>query len=134
MAIEWNERVFRLGVDDIDADHHRKIEALNKVEFLIESEAEASVIAKALDELIKRAAEHFAREEELMRRTRYPALDKHIELHKEFLERLSSLHASSFSAEKQTDARAELDFFSDWMSVHIQNADRNYVHWLHPER
>ncbi len=133
MAIIWSDGIYRLGVEDIDTDHHKKVEALNTVEFLIENDAEAAVIAKALGDLIKGAAEHFAREEDLMRRTKYPALSKHAELHKEFLERLSRLHAASFNDEQQIDARAELDFFSDWMSVHIQNADRNYVHWLHPE-
>jgi hemerythrin-like metal-binding protein len=133
MPIVWSDSIYRLGVEDIDVDHRHKIEALNKVEFLIENGAEPDVVAKALDELIKGTAEHFSHEEKLMKRTKYPAIGKHAELHHEFLERLRRLHADNFSNGGQVDARAELDFFSDWMSVHIQNADRNYVHWLHPE-
>jgi hemerythrin-like metal-binding protein len=133
MPIHWNDNIYRLGVEDIDHDHRHKIDILNTVEFLLNNGAAQDVIAKALDELIKGTAEHFQREEKLMRRTKYPALDKHAELHREFLERLCKLHADNFRGEGQIDARAEIDFFSDWMSVHIQNADRNYVHWLHPE-
>jgi len=107
---------------------------LNRVDFLVEQEAEPEVIAKALLSLITGTAEHFEREEKLMRRTKYPALPAHAELHREFLGRILKLHAASFKGSMHMDARAELDFFSDWMSVHIQNADRNFVHWLHPEK
>lgn len=133
MTIVWNDETYRLGVEDIDTDHKGKIEALNQVEHLIEEHAPPDHVASALDALIGRTAEHFAHEEALMRRTKYPAVAKHAELHAEFLERLKHLHASSFKGDGQIDARAELAFFADWMSVHIQNADRNYVHWLHPE-
>lgn len=133
MTIVWNDEAHCLGLEDIDADHMKKIEAINKVESLIDSQAASQKIGQALEDLIQGTASHFAREEDLMRRTKYPALTKHAELHKEFLERLGRLHASSFKNDQQIDARAELEFFSDWMSVHIQNADRNYVHWLHPE-
>lgn len=134
MAIAWSDNLLMLGVEDIDADHKQKIEALNRVDFLIEQEAEPEVVAKALHDLMTGTVEHFAREEKLMRRTKYPALPAHAELHREFLERLGKLHAASFHGQGQMDARAELDFFSDWMSAHIQNADRNFVHWLHPEK
>ncbi|MBF0167251.1 MAG: hemerythrin family protein [Alphaproteobacteria bacterium] len=133
MVIAWNEGAFCLGIEDIDADHKKKIEAINKVEDLIDSRAASTIIATALQELIDGTASHFAREEDLMRRTKYPALANHAELHAEFLDRLGQLHAASFKDEAQIDARAELDFFADWMAVHIQNADRNYMHWLKPE-
>lgn len=133
MAVIWNDNNLELGIADVDADHKRKIDALNKVEFLLDNDAESSVVAKALDELLKGTAEHFAREEVLMRRTKFPRIAEHQALHSEFLDRLSRLHAASYKGDELIDARAEIDFFSDWMSAHIQNADRDFVRWLHPE-
>lgn len=133
MAVVWNDNNLELGVVDLDADHKRKVDALNKVEFLLDNGAEMFAIAKALDELLKGTSEHFAREEELMRRTGYSDRGEHADLHAEFLARLSKLHARSFKGEAVVDARAEIDFFSEWMSTHIQNADRAFVRWLHPE-
>jgi hemerythrin len=128
MAISW-QADYETGLGDIDSDHKKLVDLLNQVERSVEQAQEADQIDLAIGNLIAGVAQHFEREESLMKACAYPQLASHAGLHAEFSSKLGKLNAASFLGAGRIDARDLLDLLADWLIVHIQKADQDYVPW-----
>jgi hemerythrin-like metal-binding protein len=84
---------------------------------------------KVIDEIIAAlngyADRHFAMEEDLMRRTRYPGIEAHVLEHKKFhltVARLQKRHRSGLIAR----SHEVVGFLQEWLKHHIAKTDRAY--------
>ena len=89
MSIDSIEN-FLVGWPAIDDDHRRLVETINRIGAEID-EASYELCVELFDELEAAAAAHFAREEEILDRLRYPEIERHREYHAELIRRLREL-------------------------------------------
>lgn len=133
---EWD-----LGVPEMDDDHRALAEALNGLAGAVEPPWRLPVQAaaaqgrrtqlSALRTLHDRAAEHFAREEALMRETAYPRLAEHRSEHRLLLAELTTLlrdqqrQRPGYALERATVRELKL-----WFLGHLLDMDRQLAHHL----
>lgn len=112
-----------LGDADIDADHKRLIDTLNRLHYMHRAGDERTEIAAVLDELADYCERHFEREEALMRRCGFPDLDRHAALHRQLRSALDEFARAYHDDPEGFDAAAFYDFVSDWILVHVLDED-----------
>ncbi|SMH33636.1 bacteriohemerythrin [Azospirillum agricola] len=123
--VAWDETM-SVGVAVLDDEHKRLLDLFNG---LLESgitPANREELSALLVSLRDYVAVHFAREEALMERRRYPDLDAHIAAHRYFEGEVDKLHAD-FDGDNTTMLRMDLILLlKDWFVEHIQETDALY--------
>ncbi|MCB1760201.1 MAG: hemerythrin family protein [Gammaproteobacteria bacterium] len=121
---QWNEKL-SVGNAEIDADHKGLFELIAELE---NSAVTRGFLSYILGRLEGYAAEHFAREEQLMRRVGYPGFDAHIREHKAFVEWLETVKSTYTRAAESPYLIGDLvnDFLRGWLTRHIMEEDMKY--------
>ena len=123
MLIEWTDDL-SVGSESIDEDHRLLIRIVNQLHEAIETRADRSTIGDLLGRLAEYTADHFAEEEQIMRRVRYPHTDQHVQQHGALLDRLGELfHQFELGNIDVTPRTTE--FLSDWVLTHLKSQDRD---------
>ena len=123
--IEWDGSL-RCGVDSVDRDHMRLTELLNQAYRDMMSGEGGHAAMRIVNELGTFAARHFADEERLMVRMRYPQLDQHKKVHQELLDRFADIKQRYESGDPA--ARKELfDYLAGWLKNHTAKHDKAFV-------
>ncbi|MFT3831572.1 MAG: hemerythrin family protein [Opitutaceae bacterium] len=122
--IHWTSD-FETGMAEIDRDHQRLAEGLNKLEELLNCGQGSASIPAVLDFLERYANEHFSREEGCMHRLQCPTAAQNIAAHAQFRqtfararERLQNPGATALVARQ---VHGEL---VNWITNHILRIDR----------
>ena len=118
----------------IDEDHMVLIELINAFEELINRKITIDETISIFTALKKYAAEHFRREEKLMRLIHYPFYDAHVHEHQDIINKLDQLYYSVKAAKLNSDIipiiRNIVDSLHDWFINHTIQCDlrmRTYV-------
>ncbi len=124
--VRWNEN-FKLGLDEIDEQHHSLIDLINRIWQAIADHADIAVIVELTGELEKYTVAHFTAEEEFMRAANFPGLADHKQEHDEFVARIAkektqAIQSGAFSLNL-------LRFLRDWLINHILRSDRKYANF-----
>ena len=122
--VHWLES-YSVGVAELDEHHQYFFCLLNILQDAIGEEESESVVEMVLDELLEFARYHFTTEEDLMRKAKYPGLDKHAGEHAIVAARLARLKKSFRPGEKD-DRFQLLDLVRSWLVKHFEQADREY--------
>ena len=121
--LNWKPE-FDTGVAEVDNDHKRLVEGLNKLEELIKTGKGSESIPAVLAFLERYANEHFAREETCMHRMQCPTQAANLTAHAQFRETFAkakeSLAKPGASALVATRVHGEL---VAWLSTHIMKID-----------
>ncbi len=83
IMIAWKTE-FDTGVAEVDHDHKRLVEGLNKLEELLQTGRGSESIPAVLGFLERYANEHFAREESCMHRLKCPTAAANVAAHAQF--------------------------------------------------
>src|SRR6476661_9169262 len=86
----WQAR-YSVGVPEIDAQHKKLIELINELFKAMRVGGGDHIMAKLFDSLLKYTQQHFAFEENLMRKGRYSGLEAHIEEHRKLISQVHDL-------------------------------------------
>jgi hemerythrin len=122
--MKWDD-MLSVKVESIDAQHKRLIAILNRLHDAARSGNGASIVGPILDELVSYAEEHFAFEEDLMRRAEYPDLVNHRSEHVKLTTQLGEWQAAA--AESESTPQRLLGFLVSWLSTHIMETDKRYT-------
>lgn len=130
--IAWKSD-YETGVAEVDHDHKRLFEGLNKLEELVQAGQASSAIPAVLDFLERYANEHFAREKAWMVRVKCPLAAANMAAHAQFRqsfakarERLKNPAAGALVA---IQVHKEL---GDWLTSHILKIDVNLRKYPQP--
>ena len=116
MTLQWQDS-YKIGDADIDAQHQQ---LFNLVNTFLAATDKAGLTLGAMS-MFKHTREHFAHEESLMRKLKYPAIKAHVAQHNALLSRLNAVADSIY---KDTLDRADLEaFLSDWLAQHLATSD-----------
>ena len=131
-AFVWN-MCFVTGLEDVDTQHKRLVELINRVgKAVTAGDTHAGEgLASVLDELEDYAKSHFELEESLMYRFGLATsfVDAHNAFHDRFFEDLLRMRVAAEGG--STDAgRALLDFLIHWLAHHILGTDQLMAHQI----
>jgi diguanylate cyclase (GGDEF)-like protein/hemerythrin-like metal-binding protein len=125
-AFQWNP-CFLTGLPEVDEQHHRLVDAINRFGELVmrEEGATATEMEAVFGELAAYARHHFAEEEAMMVSQRLDArfVERHQHSHNSFMEEVTRLHGS-VTAGNTAAARALLGFLTHWLAYHILGSDQ----------
>jgi len=120
----WNDS-FSVGVRVLDDQHKRLVNTLNDLHAAMIAGRERAVSGPLLRTLVEYTHEHFAAEEELMMRTKYPRLAAHRVKHKDLTQKVMQFVQRYERGELALNVEL-LMFLRDWLTTHIQKEDRDY--------
>jgi len=127
-SIKWIRKM-SVGVPELDDDHKGLLAVINELEALATSNADAVVVRRSLNWLLRYAQTHFAREQAVLTRCKYPMLNEHIDEHRDFVNRMREVLASfdqnpALAAAETRDAL--ITYLENWWRHHILVEDRKY--------
>ncbi len=112
------------GIDEIDRQHRRIVDYINKLYELRES-PDRQALGDVIGELVDYTLSHFVFEETLIENAGYMFAGPHKKVHELFTRRVSEMQTRFDAGE---DVAAELHgMLSRWLFNHIRNEDHGYV-------
>lgn len=124
-GIQWSE-MMSVGVPILDADHRILIGLINHLHRSIGDPEEYAAVGSVLRALEEYAANHFDREERMMRAGRFPAFDSHRRTHAGFVGQVEQLQRRYEADHTSVCARDCLTFLNQWLIDHICTSDMGY--------
>ena len=126
--MDWNDG-FSVGVKTMDQQHKNLVQSLNDLHTAMIKGQAKQVTGPLLAKLAAYTHDHFAAEESLMRRTRFPRFENHRNKHIDLTHKVDEYVRRFESGEISLSVHL-LDFLRDWLVTHIQKEDRDYGPWL----
>lgn len=128
-CVKWNNS-YNLGVDEIDAQHRRLIDSMNKLCDSLDKGQENYVIDEVLEEMKDYALDHLSTEENYFNEFHYEKSDEHKAQHNLFREKVASL-VNDLQNNKEVVVSETIGFLGQWFVEHIQSHDREYIECFH---
>ncbi len=127
------KNAYNVGVEEIDYDHKRLVELLNRVVMASSHNMGENFSLETLNKLIDYAKYHLDREEKLMEKYEYPDKENHTLQHGKFAK---SIHAiEKEHAENDTVKHTEIfDFLAAWLLKHIAKTDKDLGAFIQKKR
>ncbi|MFW2372282.1 MAG: bacteriohemerythrin [Gammaproteobacteria bacterium] len=127
--VEWDDALL-IGHDEMDDDHQQLLAMLDDYAKAIGNDTIDEKAGEMLGMLIHHTAEHFKREEALMRATDYPNYSNHHQVHDMLLKMASDL-LKVFQQDKGIfDHKSTLSFLRHWLIGHIVSMDVPYGRYI----
>lgn len=123
--LDWNGHL-KLGHAQIDADHKKMVELLNRMHDAAATDKGPKVCSLILSDLIAYSRSHFALEEQLMALGRYPRREQHKAEHEALIREVVQLRVRLDRGATAPD-RALFEHLKNWVTDHIQGSDREFV-------
>lgn len=118
----WDES-YRVGVEEIDAQHRRLFEMVNALHDACGPECDPALVMRAARELTEYTRHHFATEEKYMDEYQYAGRDAHLEEHMRCSMRAVDFFAQGVAGDPDT-AGEMLTFLRGWLLDHVRGTDR----------
>ena len=119
----------KLGITEIDQQHARFVGYINETWDALDRGDDKEEFLYILNKLLDYAMEHFSSEEALMREFDYPDYESHKTAHTETAADLFEFDIRLLAGDQQ-EARAFLDFLTNWLKNHILKTDVRLAAYL----
>ncbi|MCM2287750.1 MAG: hemerythrin domain-containing protein [Sulfuritalea sp.] len=119
---------YRIGIDEIDAQHKEITEAANAVLEAIESQDKWHLVHYIVVRLYELLRFHFAVEESVMHIVKFPEIEEHKRVHRELLLTVERLKASTLSPRGGSEDETTIKQFS--FLPHILGHDKKLAEYI----
>ena len=120
--MEWYDS-YCIGDEKIDSQHKNLVEMISRLQESLPGEGVKQETANTLKFLVQYARQHFADEEELMKRISFEEYDQHKLQHKKFIMQVTNM-LLDIKKRKQVNSLELFDFLMEWLFNHIKNEDK----------
>lgn len=127
--ITWQD-AYSVGVELLDDDHRLLVSLINQLEESTSSEDDENVTGSVLSVLVEYTKSHFAREELMMKKAGYPALDDHLLEHQKLSQQVQEVLTRYRAGEHDSLNNDVLIFLRSWLMGHILGVDKQYSPYL----
>ena len=127
--VEWSDE-YKTGNRDIDHEHWGLFALVNDLADKVEVGAADASIAVTIEALVGYVEAHFEREEEIMRKAGYPALETHLAAHRRLESSVEFFKTYYDDTPEKFPYQDFLDFLKAWLTSHIMKEDMAYVPYL----
>ena len=114
---------YRINVAEIDDQHKKLLEHVNKLHAGVEAQIDNQALHQLIVDLYEYTVVHFAFEEKLMKKHGMDHIKEHHEEHKLMLEHLKDV-CNAMSDGKRPAFYSEYDVSDDWFLAHIKGSDQ----------
>lgn len=128
MLVEWDDTLF-LGIQQIDEDHEKLVEILNRCYRAMLLNDHRHEFEAIVAELRDYTQYHFQTEQILMEGLAYPDAPSHAAAHLKFAQAINNFQ-ERFQAGESFVALDLLVFLKEWLVNHIQRTDRALTHFI----
>jgi len=126
--IDWNDDL-SVNIKEVDQEHKKLINLINSLHSAMGSGQGKKAMGPVLAGLVDYTKTHFAFEEQLMRKNRYPGYLNHKSLHDSLTEQVVELN-NKYQEGKTLVTVEVLAFLKDWLTNHIKTVDKKYGPYL----
>ena len=131
--IFWRENKLELDVYLIDLQHLWLLYLINKLEKIINEQKEKneinSVVTKEIiEEFIEYTIIHFTAEEFLIKSSNFPEIDKHLNEHIMFIQKIKAYNNPSFYENLDNLIKLKV-FLNSWLTHHISIEDKKLFYY-----
>jgi len=126
--IEWSDSL-SVGFAEMDEDHKKLVELVNRLNKVVIEDADGKVIADILSELLSYTQWHFRHEERLMQQYAYPGLNLHKEEHEALTSQALKLN-EKYQGGDATVPGMLMPFLKNWLTNHILGTDKQTGQYL----
>lgn len=129
MAIfAWNES-YSVRVRQMDEQHEKLFEIINRLAEAMKSSKGDDVVRDTVEQLAVYTRTHFLQEEALMRRAGYPGLTAHQGEHKKLMADVER-YKRELEEGRAASPVSLLNFIRQWLAHHIRESDKAYADHL----
>ena len=132
LLIEWDESLSK-GIKEIDDQHKRWIDIINKLNSSIKEGKVRESVESILKSMVEYTHTHFVTEEKYFDKFGFDGAEEHKKEHKAFVEKVASfkkdIEAFSKDFEKGNVYMIDevMNFIKSWIIGHIKATDQKYV-------
>ncbi len=130
--IEWDSRL-SVDIKEIDDLQQKMFALLNALIDLKDNNAETKNCTNMIAEIHDYSRYFFSREEDYMRKNRYPELDTHAREHRQFI-KMTINFRRQVADDRDNFTDALIKTMRDWLVDHILTCDLLYVPFLRTNR
>ncbi len=132
MAIfAWNES-YSVHVRQMDEQHQKLFEIINKLAEAMRTGKGDDVVRDTVEQLAVYTRTHFLQEEALMRQAGYPGLAAHREQHRKLMADVEQ-YKRAIEEGRSASSVSLLNFVRQWLMHHIRESDRAYSDHLNAQ-
>ena len=124
----WKEK-YCLGLHEMDDQHREIFKCLEELEAIVASGESLALIAERIEAVRRHSILHFASEEKLLTRIKFPGLVQQRVQHAQFIKRLNSDNNDPDVMEKGISFE-EVHSLQSWILGHVAGLDREYAEFL----
>lgn len=129
MALLTWSSALSVGIEQMDDQHKKLVKMLHELNAAMASGKSKDLLGPLLKSLLDYTRYHFAAEEALLMREKYPPLTAHRGLHRDLTKQVE-VYIRRFEDGEISLSVPIMDFLQDWLREHIQKEDRPYGKWL----
>ncbi len=126
--VQWNSS-YSVQVAAMDNQHQRLFELINKLHDAMGQGKGKETLPEVFESLIQYTKSHFAAEEALLTRYKYPDFAAHKKLHDDLIEKVTQLHKQFLAGDLSVSIQTR-DFLKKWLIDHIKGNDQKYGIYL----
>lgn len=129
--VEWDER-YSVGIQLIDDQHQELLRLINNfcLACAMDDEGAKTNFMLMIHGLVNYIKYHFAAEEQLLERIKYPDSAAHSRQHKEFIRDILE-RIENFQRGRAFSLKNFARYIKDWMLTHIALIDKKYATYIH---
>ncbi|MBN1907206.1 MAG: hemerythrin family protein [Deltaproteobacteria bacterium] len=122
--INWEESL-SVKVSEIDTQHKKLVELINKLHEAMKERKANTVLGGIIDELVDYAINHFRTEESYFDKFGYLKAVQHRKEHKDFVSKVAAFK-DDFARNKIMLSMEIMEFLKAWLINHIKKIDMAY--------
>jgi hemerythrin len=128
VLIRWNP-TYEIGNREMDTQHQKLVDIINEFYNAFANAEAHQKIGQIINDLVNYTVFHFTSEEELFLQSGYPEKDKHLKIHKGFVDKLKDYH-KEVKEGNMTTTYDLMTFLREWLMSHIMGTDKEYVKYV----
>ncbi|WP_130470962.1 bacteriohemerythrin [Candidatus Magnetaquicoccus inordinatus] len=125
---QWKQE-YSVKIASLDDDHKQLLSITLDLFKSLQKVQNKNELAKMLDDLAAYTIYHFEREEGMMKKHAYPALEPHLREHAMMKEKLAEFQ-TALQNDSIEAAKKLLRFLQEWLVKHINTTDKAYTEFL----
>ena len=127
--LQWTDS-YSTGLAEVDDDHHRLLEIINRIDAAISDGSGEDVVGSVLKEALEYSEHHYKHEESLMAKHGFPGLKEHSAMHATSLTKIKSMCDGHASGDPAVTPTAVHHYLSSWFAKHFLGADSQFKRYL----
>lgn len=126
--LTWSDE-YSVGVQTLDNQHTVLFNLINDLHAAMMKDQARSMTGLLFRKLLNFTRNHFSAEEAMMAAANYPGLAQHRIKHRDLTKHVEEFEARFERGEGAVNLQL-LGFLRDWVTTHIQDADKQYGPWM----